>query len=58
MFDEPGLGCTKLLWINKDETARLSKRLQNKRREPTGGKDGGGGVMETKTGGGEKHFQV
>lgn len=43
MFDEPGLGCTKLLRVNEDETPRLSKGLQHKCCQPTGRRDGGGG---------------
>lgn len=54
MFDEPGLGCTKLLWINEDETPRLSKGLQNKCCQPTGRRDGGGGMTQIKMGEGER----
>lgn len=46
MFDEPGLGCTKLLGVNEDETARLSKGLQHKCCQPRGRGDGGGGVRD------------
>lgn len=42
MFDEPGLGCTKLLWVNEDETPRLSKGLQHKCCQPGEIRDGGG----------------
>lgn len=49
MFDEPGLGGAKLLGVNEDETPRLSKGLQHKRRQPRGRRDGGGGVRPLKT---------
>lgn len=34
MFDEPGLGCTKLLWVDEDETTRLSEGFQHKCCQP------------------------
>lgn len=50
MFDEPGLSCTKLFRVNKDETPRLSKGLQHKCCQPRGRRDGGGGVRRIEMG--------
>lgn len=32
--DEPGLGCSELLWVDEDEPAGLSEGLQHERRQP------------------------
>ena len=50
MFYEPGLGCSKLLRVNEDETPRLSKGFQHERCQPRGRADGGGGVRQIKMG--------
>lgn len=54
MFDEPGLGRSKLLRVNEDETPRLSEGLQHKCRQPTGRRNRGGGMRQIKMGEGEE----
>lgn len=48
MFDEPRLGRTKLLWVNEDETPRLSKGLQHKGCQPKRKDTWSGGVRDGK----------
>lgn len=50
MFDEPRLGCTKLLWVDKNETPRLSKGLQHERCQPREIKHDGFRVRQIKMG--------
>lgn len=50
MFDEPRLGCTKLLRVNENEAPRLSKGLQHKCCQPREIRDEGWGVRQIKMG--------